>query len=522
MKHLFIWTTCLLLIVCFATAGLAQVQQPARLELEMKDDDEEFFVIPAGEDGVFVHQKNRKESNYSQAVHELYLYDTTLVERWKSRLEISSRATYRGYEYYRGTIYMLFTESRNRSEDYHLFVIDAESSYIRAYKIQNEMPLELTEFTVLEGLVLIGGYVNYRPAVFAYDLSRERLRVLPGLYLNNSELLELKVSAVQKTFTVLYTDQTPDKQQTIGSKTYNDQGELIFEYRLKPDREKFLLYGRTTSFDDEAVHIAGTYSHSNSKYSRGIFVASIASDGRQQINYYDYGELKNFFSYMKDKRQKRVQEKISRRMAQGKKAKFNYRLLVHDVIENNGTHIMLAEAFYPKYSNRPVTPYYSDFSRPNAAQNQYLEGYKYTHAIVVGFDAKGKLLWDNSFEINEVTRPDLEKLVHVQPEKDYTVLLYSFEGVVKSKIIRNERVLEDKIEERIALQNSSDQVPHPEIGTSKLVSWYGPYFFAWGTQRIKSAGEAAFKPNRKVFYINKIVYQADDALLDNARSDVRN
>ncbi|WP_040397691.1 hypothetical protein [Cesiribacter andamanensis] len=520
MKHLYTTILCLLLLAPFGTTVLAQLKQPARLELEMREEDEEFYVVPAGHDGVFVHQQDRKETNYTKTVHTLYMYDTTLNERWKSRLEIGARVTYRGYEYANGNVFLLFTETRNRTEDYHLFVIDAETSFIRGYKIQNEMPLELTEFTVLEGLVLVGGYVNYRPAVFAYDLSKEVLRVLPGLYLNNSELLELKVSPEQKTFTVLYTDQTPDKQKTIGSKTYNELGELVFEYRLKPERDKYLLYGRTTSFDDEAVHIAGTYSNSNSKYSRGVFVASIATDGSQRINYYDYGELQNFFSYMKDKRQKRVQERIKRRMAQGKKAKFNYRLLVHDVIENNGNHILLAEAFYPKYANRPASPYF-DSSRPSAYQGQYLEGYKYTHAIMVGFDTKGKLLWDNSFEISEVTTYQLDKLVHVQPEQDYTVLLYSFEGAVKSKIIRNDRVLEDKNEEKIALQNSTDQVPNPEYGTTKLESWYGPYFFAYGTQRIRTSGSPALRQGRKVFYINKIVYQADEALLENARSDAR-
>lgn len=507
------------LLLAFPVAGLlqAQVKQPARLEIELKHDEDEFHVIPAGKDGVFVHQQNRKETSYNKTVHELYMYDTTLNERWKSRLEISARVNYRGYEYRDGKLYLLFTETRNRTEDYHLFVIDVETSFVRGFKVQNDMPIELTEFTVLDDLVLMGGYVNYRPAVFAYDVSEERFRVLPGLYLNNSELLELKVSPEQKTFTVLYTDQNLDKQQTIGSKTYNNKGELVFEYRLNPEKDHYLLYGRTTSFDDDAVHIAGTYAYSNSKYSRGVFVASVAADGKQQINYYNYGDLDNFFSYMKDKRQKRIRERISRRMAQGKKVKFNYRLLVHDIIESNGTHILLGEAFYPKYTNRGVSPYMSDFSRSNSYPQQYLEGYKYTHAIVVGFDSKGKLLWDNSFEINEVTTDQLEKLVHVQPEDDYTVLLYSFEGAIKTKIIRNDQVLESKSEEKIALQESTDVAQNPEYGTTKLVSWYGPYFFAYGTQRIRSEGDSPLKPGRRVFYINKIMYEADEALLESAR-----
>ena len=523
MKIIYIYFLSLsMLMLMLATPGVAQLQQPARLELELKRETDEFFVIPAGRDGVFLHQRNIKESSFSKDVYDLYLYDTTLTERWKSRLEVHPRAEYRGWEYRQGKLYILFTEPKDRTVNYYLFTIDTESSFLRGYKIQSDFQLDLTEFTALGDLVLLGGYVNYRPAVFAYDLANERFKVLAGLYLNNSELLELKVTPEQKTFTVLYSDQTPDKQQTVGSKTYNDEGELLFEYRLQPEKDHYLLYGRTTSFGDDAVYIAGTYANSNSKYSRGIYVASVAPDGKQKINYYNYAELTNFFSYMKDKRQKRMKERIRRRMAKGKKIKLNYRLLVHDVVENDGTHILVAEAFYPKYVNRSAGPYFNDFTRAgNALPQQYVEGYKYTHAILVGFDDHGKLLWDNSFEINEELSPQLDKLVHVLPRQDYTVLLYSYDGAIRTKIIQNDKVLEGKSEEKIALQKETDELTYMGKEATTLMPWYGPYFFAYGTQRIRSKNENNTSSTRKVFFINKIVYKADSALLEGARTDVR-
>lgn len=521
-KRLYTCFLGLFVLMLVAATVQAQIKQPARLEMELKRDDDEVFVIPAGTDGVFLHQRNIKESTYNTNVYDLHLFDTTLVERWKSRLEVNVAATYRGWEYRPGKLFLLFSEPKNRSTDYHLFTIDTETSFLRGYKIQTDLQIELTEFTALDNMVLMGGYVNYRPAVFAYDLREERFKVLPGLYLNNSELLELKVSQEQKTFTVLYSDQTPEKQQTIGSKTYDANGELVFEYRLKPEKDHFLLYGRTTSFGDEAINIAGTYAHSNSKFSRGIYMATIAPDGKQKINYYNYGELKNFFSFMKDKRQQRMKNKISRRLARGKKVKLNYRLLVHDVIDRDGTHILLAEAFYPKYVNRSAGPYFSNFSRAgDAYQQQYLEGYKYTHAVLVGFDDKGKLLWDNSFEINEVLSPQLDKLVQVLPNDEYTVLLYSYDGTIRTKIIQDDKVLEGKNEEKLALQHDTDELSYMDKEASTLLPWYGPYFFAYGTQRIKNKTNDNPGFTRRVFFINKIVYEPDPGLLESARTDAR-
>ncbi|AHM62156.1 hypothetical protein D770_19525 [Flammeovirgaceae bacterium 311] len=524
MKLIYTYLLSFMVLMLLGSAVQAQIKQPARLELELKRETDEYFVIPAGTDGIFVHQRNVKESTFSKNIYDLYLYDTTLTERWKSRLELGTQAVYRGWEYRKGKVFLLFSEPKNRSVDFLLYTIDTETSFIRGYTIKNDLQIDLTEFTALEDLVLLGGYVNYRPAVFAYDLTTEHFKVLPGLYLNNSELLELKVTPEQKTFTVLYSDQTPDKQQTVGSKTFNEKGELLFEYKLKPDKEHYLLYGRTTSFGDDAVYIAGTYANSNSKYSRGIYMARVAPDGTQKINYYNYGELTNFFSYMKDKRQKRIKDKVSRRMAQGKKVKFNYRLLVHDVVESNGNHVLLAEAYYPKYQNSSAGgTYFREFRRSGISTypNQYLEGYKYTHAVLVGFNNDGKLLWDNSFEINEVFSPQLDKLVHVLPDKDYTVLLYTFEDAIRTKIIKNDKVLEGKQEEKLALTNENDQISKLDQEEATLLPWYGPYFFAYGTQRIKNISKDTGATSRKVFFINKIVYQPDPTLLENARSDAR-
>ncbi|WP_224999635.1 hypothetical protein [Cesiribacter sp. SM1] len=524
MKFIYTFLLSISVLVVFGSLAQAQLKQPARLELELKRETDEYSVIPAGTDGIFIHQHNIKESTFSKNVYDLYLYDTTLTERWKSRLEVGNQAVYRGWEYRKGKIYLLFAEPKNRSVDYLLYTIDAETSFMRGYTIKNDLQIDLTEFTALEDLVILGGYVNYRPAVFAYDLRNEHFKVLPGLYMNNSELLELKVSPEQKTFTVLYSDQTQDKQQTIGSKTFGADGELLFEYKLKPEKDRYLLYGRTTSFGDEAVYIAGTYSNSNSKYSRGIYMARIAPDGTQKINYYNYGELTNFFSYMKEGRQKRIKKRVSRRMAQGKKVKFNYRLLVHDVVESNGNHILLAEAFYPKYQNSSSPGSYfrnSRWSGISSYPNQYLEGYKYTHAVLVGFDDDGKLLWDNSFEINEVFSPQLDKLVQVMPNEDYTVLLYTFDDAIRTKIIKNDKVLEGKSEEKLVLGHEADQLSKMEHEETTLLPWYGPYFFAYGTQRIKNSSKESSQASRKVFFINKIVYQPDPTLLENARSDAR-
>lgn len=136
----------------------------------------------------------------------------------------------------------------------------------------------------------------------------------------------------------------------------------------------------------------------------------------------------------------------------------------------------------------------------------YFDGYKYTHAVVLGFDQKGKLLWDNSFEINDVISYNLEKFVNASVEKDKIVLLYLYENVVRSKIISNNKVLEGKAFNDIKLKFEDDVVKNNDNKIGGLEHWYGNNFFAFGVQTIRNFKYTGIKPSREVFYINKITY----------------
>jgi gamma-glutamylcyclotransferase (GGCT)/AIG2-like uncharacterized protein YtfP len=133
---------------------------------------------------------------------------------------------------------------------------------------------------------------------------------------------------------------------------------------------------------------------------------------------------------MKARREKRVKEKIERRRIKGKKIKFNYRVLVQELIPFGNQYILLGEAFYTHYTY--------------PGNVQVFDGYQYTHAVVIGFDKNGKLMWDNSFEINDVKTYALEQYVKIYPQKEGIILLYLYENTIRSKIISGSDVLEGK------------------------------------------------------------------------------
>src|SRR5690606_10455418 len=295
--------------------------------------------------------------------------------------------------------------------------------------------------------ILIGGYFNRVPLVLYFNISTGQSRVLPGLFNEEGELTQIRTYP-DGTFQVLISAPGFTQERSLWIKNYGPDGNLIDNYALTSEDRKTLIFGRSIKTNNNMQVVAGVYGTRNREYSRGIFIATIDPNGFQQLKYYNYGDLQNFFNYMKVRRENRIKERIERRKIKGKKIKFNYRFLVHEVIEHNGQYIMLGEAFYPQYKSVSSSGYagffrpYNNFGNSYMRGDQIFDGYRYTHAVVIGFDKDGKLLWDNSFEINDVKTFTLEQFVRLEVQGDRIVLLYLFDNQIRTKIIQNNTVIE--------------------------------------------------------------------------------
>jgi hypothetical protein len=491
----------------------AQVVQPGRFEIMLEPYDNYFTTISADEEGIIMYRETKERNAEGHIGWQVIMLDTALQEKWRELFYIDQEYFINGYDYHQGKLYLLFNNGPYANDEYMLFEIDLRSRTTQSFNIQKNFAMALTEYEMVGDAAILGGYVNYRPTVILYKLKEKRLLVLPGFYLDRSELIQVEVDDERGIFRVLTTVRTFDKRNTIAIKTFDASGELLVNSMLKPEQGLNLLYGRATSFIGNEAYIAGTYSQNRSanrgaeSYSRGIFIARIDDLGEQVINYYNYADLENFFSYMKVKRQERVKRRIERRRIKGKKIRFNYRLLVHDVIPRKDHYIMLGEAYYPTYSNR-----YDAFGGFSSVNNPYLyassfSGYRYTHAVVLGFNEKGKLLWDNSFEINDVVSYKLEKFVNVDIDQDKLVLLYLYENVIRTKLIQGQEVLEGKSFNDIRLKFEDDVVNNSDDEVGGLNTWYDDYFYAFGVQKIKNLRDTGVSLNREVFYVNKIIYK---------------
>jgi hypothetical protein len=321
----------LLSLTILPCANAQQVLQTNRYEIPAIKDEKAFEVIPAQENGLFLY---RRLSSSSSDHIEIVKLDTAFQEMWRGYLPVDKKFLLMGKRADHGKLFFLLRYQDYSKNNFQLFSIEQSNGTFLKYDIRNFIPFTPTEFQVTEKAAIMGGYYNQVPVVVYYSFLTEKTKVLPGLLNESGELTQVKMYP-DGTFDVLISAKNFRGQQTIWIKNYDDEGNIQSNYALEPEGSKHLIFARSMKTTNNMQLVAGVFGGRNSLYSRGLFLASIDPSGMQQLRYYNYGDLENFFKYMKARREQRVKQRIERRKIKGKKTRFNYRFLVHEIVAYN-------------------------------------------------------------------------------------------------------------------------------------------------------------------------------------------
>ncbi|HEU5146907.1 MAG TPA: hypothetical protein VFT90_09335 [Chryseosolibacter sp.] len=508
-----LWSTNLILVLASCLPGAAQVMQTSRFEVPIQGRNEYFDIVPSSEYGLFLH---RHLTGPKDDQLQLIRLDTAFQQDWAGFITVPRNYRIMGTRAFKGQLFMLLRYRDYTKNDLILYMIDEEDGRYVEFKIRSYIPFAPTEFQITDQAALIGGYYNRIPVVLHYSRLTHTSKVLPGLFSEAGELTQIKTHD-DGAFDVLISAKNLARQRTIWIKSYDPGGDLLRNLPLQPDENKHLIFGRSLKANGDKQIVAGVYGNRSSEFSRGIFIATIDPSGLEQIRYYNFGDLENFFRYMKAKREMRIRNRIERKKIKGKKIRFNYRFLVHELVPYNDQFVLLGEAFYPRYITaergqyRFFTPYGGVLPASFIQNGRIFDGYYYTHAVVMGFDDDGRLLWDNSFEINDVKTYTLEQFVKLEVLPDRLALMYLYENNIRTKIIQDDHVLEGKTIDPIETFRNNDVVRddrNENNKNNKLEYWYNNYLYAYGVQDIVTGGGQG-SVKRRVFFINKIHYPKD-------------
>jgi small nuclear ribonucleoprotein (snRNP)-like protein len=506
---------------------LAQVQQTHRYEREHKNSDEYYSVISLQEEGIaLLREKDKYEGN--KKMWELLVLDTALQEKNTIEFHIEERYPLIGYEVAPQRLFLLYrTGDTNKNSMVLVELNTFEGKEVSRHDIKPEVDFKLTHFTKTGNSIILGGYISNDPTILIYDFNAKSIKVVPGFFQKDNELVELRVNQ-NNTFNIVLIDRSMRHERKLVFRTFDETGKLLLEDVVPIEEERALQTSLTSRLVREDLMVIGTWGDRQGKQSGGFFALPVDPFKEQKIRYYYFGELNHFVDYLNPKRAERIKENAKDDVQAGRRPSFTSYVIPFRIEESKNGYVLLAEVYNPISTSNPYysTPYgnpyyYNPYAFYNPFWPSYYPGMRYrpysygnnvknadqirTYAtVLVAFDAAGNLLWDQSMKLDDIEKPALEQVSDFYNSGDNIIFLYKKESELKSKRISLLSDAPEESSEKIKLKEESDELRDEKESEGGLKYWIENSFYVYGYQTIRNVNKKDDRV-RDVFYITKVV-----------------
>ncbi|MCS6975180.1 MAG: hypothetical protein NZM13_11900 [Cyclobacteriaceae bacterium] len=521
-----IWLYRMFFLLLPVMLAQAQITQPHRYEKELRFNDHDFMIIPRAAEGLaLVRETNTFKGG--NRTWEIILLDTTLTERKTLQIEVDQRRNLLGYEHTPEALYLLYGQADNQVRSiFQLFHIEGDS--IKSWEIKPEINCVLTQFIRAGKNFLLGGYMNNEPTILLFRPENESLKILPGFFQKDTDLLDLRTNQ-NNTFTVLLMDRRSRNNRKLLLRIYDSEGVELFHNEISMGERKAPQTCLVSTLQREDMLIAGTWGVPHSRQSLGFFAAPVDPFQSKEPQLYALGELNHYLDHLKETKRRRIQEKTITMMKAGRLPDYLDNVRPIRLEETSKGFILLAEVFipastgprdpmfypytfypwpypygfpynplyYPPVYNRWYNPFYPiDSSREQ-------DNVKVTRSVVLAFDNQGKLLWDFSYPMEEIRLASVGQMSDFYLSGDSLFILYKRKTNLHVKRInlQNQESKEEVIS--IELSSTGDELRQEKDRDEYIRYWYGNKFYVWGVQSIRNK-TLADDTSRQVFYINAV------------------
>jgi len=513
----------LLVIGLFSSIAVnAQVEQVARYERERAMSDPELLLVPMLEKGIaLINDKDKYKEG--KKLWDIIILNSDLAEQWSLEFETEPRHRIVGYEFNGDLIYLLFRTNEHEGSDLNLVTVHFKTQEMRRYTIKQELTFKITHFGVLNHTLVLGGYVNQDPAILMFDLETENLKIVPGFFVSDTELLDLRMNS-NNTFNTLVVDRHAKEKKRLMLKTFDTTGALLFDDIIQIDEKRSILSGISSTLINDELLITGTWTEGTSKQASGIYAVMADPFSDQSIKFYDFGSLQNFLEYQAPKRAARLKEKSMQAKASGGIPDFKTYASVIRLEEQPGVFALLTEVYQPS-SNYNTTPYWSGFGYPQSyygyspyyGYNPFINRYyrptyqynnqtqvndaKILYSSVLVFDVRGSLINDYGIVLKEKKINALEQTTDFIYHSGNSALAYKKE---KELFVMRHTPDGSTLDTLQTTLSNPEEIVRSDADNGNVRFWYQNFMYYWGHQQIKDQDKNSDDPNRYVFYINKI------------------
>ena len=428
---------------------------------------------------VFTYEK------YDTAFHKLSSVDVVLPAKKSAYLDYTSSTCQYNFAY-------------QTSGTYSISIVSVTE--MKTWTIQGKLPKNTTihSMRAVGDYVYLLGYTKDLPILVCHNITTNVVtfgKIIP-LTKRNFSIVSFEVN--EETDEVYLFTKDELKNDRLMKMYVYKKGEKAFETILKvSEQDKYIVSAFASRLHDNSFLISGTYGNTarKSEVSVGIFVMKMTIEGNIDfVRYINYLDIQNFTSYLSQRRQEKIEKKQERKQSQNKELEFNYLMVPHNIIEQNGNFVLIGEAYYPTF--RQECQYMLGPNGQTMYCYQVFDGYQYTHFFLLSFNDQGEPLWSNAAPMEIENKPFyVKRFLSINPNPDAVLQLgYStWKDIYLYKYKDGVNVGEEIIpfvSDKETLIGSSTQTRH----------WYGDVFLSYGIQKIKNKE----KEKREIFFIEKL------------------
>lgn len=502
--------------------SFAQINQITRFEIEQKNSDASWTIVNMKQRGIaLLRDKTRFMS--SEKIFEIHILDSLLTESSYVETNVPSRMNLIGYEYTEDYLYILLRSGETDVNQVLLLEYNLTTKDVARFDIKHEFTMRLTHFVVLDRHAILAGYVSREPAVLIYDIREAQMKVVPGFFSPDTELLDLRINA-NGTFNTLVTNRQARQDKKLILRTFDATGAQLMEDLIPIDPNKTILSGLTSSLVRDELMIAGTYTIGNGKIASGFFSVMADPFKEQAVHYYDFAQLDHFLDYLSEKRAEKIKATAKRYRDKSRDPDFKANVSNVKLEEKPTGFYLLAEAYstitasnnspYPYYGYNPYympmgyygySPYASRYynSPYNFYNNTVRNDFSMLSTSVLAFTSDGKLEWDHSLKADDSRKQQLEQVADFWSDKNKIVIVTKVENDLVLKVrFKNDEVVNDTV--KLLLKKPTDLVREDSDDEGGVRHWFGKSFYVWGYQTVKDPEVRFEDRTRSVFYLVKV------------------
>ncbi len=511
----------ILFIITFSSSLVAQIDHIARYESLHKKENIDYLVIPNEDKGVLLI-KPVVATGANESIIEYSHLGADLKEKWSGVLETDTRQQLKGY-YYADNVTYLLLQVRSDNRFIRIITINTLTKEVKTFEPKQITDLNLSEFEVINGSAVIGGYIDQRPAVFVYNMEKDEVNTLSNVYQNDAELFEVKINSDSVTFNVLVSQFDEKRDKTVLVSTYDYGGNPVRSYQLEVDRDYQLLSAVSSSvnINDKSQVTVGVYGIKVGTYPSGIFINHVDRVGQQTMRYVNFGEFDTFLNHTGKKRSAKMKAKALRAKENNKDWRYKIDAVLQEMIEQDGRLIVTGEFFKPwtvgssgLWRNR-IDPGRSAVNN-NAFLNPYALDYgpgfrpstvglvtetDYTHAFALVLDLDGNIQWDGALDINEDVEAEVDQLGAFQWHEGDAFYVYHYEDELRVNHLNDADDTEGHIGE-LKLNADTDKLSTGRGTFVRTLKWDDNKFLLYGIHYVRPADKS--ESTRKVFFINAV------------------